>query len=438
MKIAEQSNMQEIRKTKHRLIKTYTLVMGMILTAMIGFAVIIIWRIRINAQKEEFQKNVMTMIDYLKHENVISNDWLANQEIKNHIFLHIEDNGIPLKWHASKMSATERQMLLNHVMEQSKEDGLDCTHPPVSYTDVITNYYTVRNETGEDYYASVSVIPLGPQYRSLILFQNFEENAKERKKVILIAVSSTILIWLFIWAVNRFLIESILKPIREGKKKQTEFVACASHELKAPLAVIQSSTGALLAKPDELVKYTDYIKAECRRMAHLIDDMLLLASTETNTWKMRLEPVDLNTLLLDVYEAYESVCLEHGMRITLDLGEELTVPVMADESRMSQVLMILLDNAVQYSDSREPLELKKMESRNYVYLYVIDHGIGLSEHQEEHIFDKFYRGDQAHKDHDHYGLGLSIAKELIRLQGGMLSYLNTDGGGATFQIKLSK
>lgn len=425
-------------RTKRRLIGSYTLIMGAIMTVIVIVVSGYIWKVRRDGQMDTFQNNVNILADKLKGETIVTNDWLSNQESKNHMLIYIEDNGNPLKLHGSWMSVSERQLLFDEMDERSAADGLNIRIFPVSYTEVQTRYYTCKNSSGEDYYGSVSVIPYGKQYRSFILLQNFPENAFYRSRMIEIGIMVALAAWLLTLGGNAIFVGAVLKPVSESRRKQTEFIACASHELKAPLAVIQSSSSALLVNPKELTKYSDHIRGECRRMARLIDDMLLLASTETNQWKMKLEPVGIDTLLLEVFEAYEEICVKRGMKLKIELGADLSEPVMADEARLKQVIVILLENALQYSQSKEPLEIRKTESKNYLNLYVIDHGIGITADQLKHIFEKFYRGDASHKDKAHYGLGLSIAKELVRLQGGMLNYQDTPGGGATFVIKVPK
>jgi len=426
----------ELKKTRCKLIRSYTFVLGFI-----GIIItIVVCRYIYQMKKEEeisMFTNYLTIIsDKIQGVNLIENQWLTEQELKSHSIIMILDAGIPLLEHSSWMDQSQRKILLKLLEDKMKKNGIDLYQGSSTEKEIRTRYYEL-SEADKEYLAAVSFINTGNIQRTMLVIKEKNDLREYLKHLVIIASVWTIFILNIIFLLNVWFVGVVLQPIREGKKKQTEFIACASHELKAPLAVIQASSQAMQTKPETMMKYSRQIQKECKRMAKLVDDLLLLASTETNQWRMKIEAVDLTTIILDLYEGYEAVCHEHGIRVNLDLGEKLAQPIAADEARLQQVLSVLMDNAVQYSNS-EMIEIIKKESRSYVYLLVVDHGIGIEEEKSAHIFEKFYRGDEAHNDKDHYGLGLSVARELIRMMGGMLEYAATAGGGATFIIKLRK
>jgi signal transduction histidine kinase len=108
----------------------------------------------------------------------------------------------------------------------------------------------------------------------------------------------------------------------------------------------------------------------------------------------------------------------------------------ADKDRLTQVLGILLDNAVSYSPAKSKIILRPYQKKNTFCLDVEDHGIGITDEQKEYIFNRFYRVDKARNDSSHFGLGLSVAKELMELMDGKISVKDTLGGGTTFVIEL--
>ena len=236
--------------------------------------------------------------------------------------------------------------------------------------------------------------------------------------------------------------------MERSRKRQNEFIAAASHELRSPLAVIESSVTAIAAAEENsaaprsaecLEKQTQYLKnirAECSRMAALVGDMLLLASTDAGSWSVKRETVDMDTLLIETYELYEPVCRSSGIRLFLDLPEDTLPHITGDSFRLKQLLTILLDNAVSYTPEDRGITISAAVNGKELTISVADQGCGIPPEARAHIFDRFYRGDSSRTDKRHFGLGLSIAKELAVLHGGRISVGETEGGGATFWIKL--
>ena len=174
-------------------------------------------------------------------------------------------------------------------------------------------------------------------------------------------------------------------------------------------------------------------------MSRLIGDLLLLASADANTWTVQLESLELDTLLLDVYEAHAPVYRTIGCTLRLDLPEDALPRVRGDAERLKQVLGILLDNALAYgvTDKQRTVELTAIAQRQRAVICVADHGTGLDSAQKARVFDRFFRGDASRGSKEHFGLGLSIARELVALQKGTLELLDTPGGGCTFRITLN-
>lgn len=173
-------------------------------------------------------------------------------------------------------------------------------------------------------------------------------------------------------------------------------------------------------------------------MSSLVDDLLILSSTETKTWRMVMEKVELDTILLDIYEDLLPICKEANMGLTISLPETLLPSVNADAMRLKQIIVILLNNAIQYSKSVKRLLLRAYTSKHYVYIQVVDYGVGIPDEEKTAVFEKFYQMDSSHNDRKHYGLGLSIARELVKMHQGLLLLEDTEGGGCTFTIKLPK
>lgn len=250
------------------------------------------------------------------------------------------------------------------------------------------------------------------------------------------------LIWFIMLAVmygmSRFLIQKAIIPVETSMKSQKDFIAAASHELKAPLAVIQVSAESLQSaeiNPSEQPKKM-IILEECDRMSHLIQSLLALASSDAGNWKMDIKETDMDTLLIETWETWQSPCRQKGITLDLNLKEECYPQILCDKEHIGQVLGILLDNAINYAPLGTSIELGAADDGKQFEFYVIDHGPGIPDSEKDKVFERFYRGDPSRTDKNHYGLGLCIAKEIIKLHDGNIEITDTPGGGCTFTISL--
>ena len=239
--------------------------------------------------------------------------------------------------------------------------------------------------------------------------------------------------------VSRFLLKKALEPTERVMQSQKEFVASASHELKAPLAVIVANVENMQheAQNEGLQGNLKVIDSECMRMSRLIKDMLLLASSDAEKWTIHTSEVNVDTLLISLYEAYEPRCMKKKIKLTLDLGEELFPVIMTDKERLFQLLSIYLDNALHYSPEGKEIQIRVDMSSKELMFWIADHGIGVEEKDKPFIFDRFYCADQSHTDKSHFGLGLSIAKELAQMLQGKIGMEDTPGGEASFFFTLA-
>ena len=124
------------------------------------------------------------------------------------------------------------------------------------------------------------------------------------------------------------------------------------------------------------------------------------------------------------------------MSLSLDLTEDNYTPILCDPIRMEQVLAILLNNAISYSSSPNSIELSLKQVGKKVRFQVIDHGIGIPKDQHDKVFKRFYRADASRHETNHFGLGLSIAKEIINAHNGSIRINDTPGGGTTVSVWL--
>lgn len=245
-----------------------------------------------------------------------------------------------------------------------------------------------------------------------------------------IDLTALVLLLLFSW----FYTGRMLSPIENNRTKQMQFVASASHELRSPLAVMLSSADAMaVADEEDRPGFHEMIKAEGQRMSRLVNDMLSLASADNQSWSMHFEKVSLDTLFSEVYGRYHMLAKKKGLKLHISLPEcEENPIVLCDGQRLEQVLDILLDNAVSYTPQGGTILLGYEKDGTKWKFFVADSGPGIPDKWKERIFDRFFRGDASRKEKKHFGLGLSIAGEIVRLHKGKIWVEDRKGGGSVF------
>lgn len=242
-----------------------------------------------------------------------------------------------------------------------------------------------------------------------------------------------------IFFLSKILIRMAVKPTEQAIQSQKDFIAAVSHECKAPLAAILSSAEMIAAvpnTPDAVKDHTHVIDLEVSRMSRLIGDLLLLSSLDAGNWSFHMEEINIDTLLINLYTKYEQICRKKNILLQLNIPDECCPPFYSDEDRLNQVISIFLDNAISYSPSESEISLNASVEKNKLVITIIDHGIGISGKDKPFIFNRFYQCDKSRTQREHFGLGLSIANDLVNKLEGKIQLFDTAGGGCTFKIFL--
>lgn len=268
------------------------------------------------------------------------------------------------------------------------------------------------------------------------------DNEEETLDHLLTALTSASLIGLALtFFGSLFLADRALVPIKKSWQRQRDFVADASHELRTPLAVIQTNLELVLGNPEETVssqnKWLENILAENRRMAKLVDDLLLLARADSEQETMEMKKFCLTTALMEVIEPFKPVA--SGLGIQLSEGLAPMVNLIGDENRIRQLAVILIDNALKHTPNGGKVKVALKHFENTIELMVSDTGEGIEPIHLDKIFQRFYRVDKARsRESGSTGLGLAIADWIVKTHGGFIKVNSSPGVGTTFTILLPK
>jgi signal transduction histidine kinase len=229
-----------------------------------------------------------------------------------------------------------------------------------------------------------------------------------------------------------------LGPIREGFEAQRRFVADASHELRTPAALIRANAEVLeregLVAEDGRPLVADVI-AEADRLGGLVGDLLQLAAWDDMRLDLTSVPLDAAALASDTVRGATALAAERDVRLELDAP--VPAPAMADRDRLIQLLLILVDNAVDHSPRGTTVTVRVAKTGGHVRLQVDDQGPGIPEAERERIFEPFTRlkGTTRHGSGG-TGLGLAIARRITNAMGGTIRAESPAGGGARFTVTL--
>ncbi len=230
-----------------------------------------------------------------------------------------------------------------------------------------------------------------------------------------------------------------MRPILKSWQQQQDFVNNAAHELRTPMAVIQGKLENMLMKPEATVR--DQSNAiilslsEVRRLTSLTNNMLTLAKSGSNMTKIEKKATNVSEFLGEIIAPYEEMAQFDGKKVTLNV--DVDQEVFIDQKRIHQLLVLLLDNALKYSDEGALVSVKAGIEKKKFILSVADTGRGISDEAKKHVFDRFYREDKTgNRETGGTGLGLSIAEWVVQAHGGKITVLDNTPQGTIFRTAL--
>ncbi len=262
-------------------------------------------------------------------------------------------------------------------------------------------------------------------------------NTQETMQTLLIAlVSVGIAVLIIIYIISIYFANRSIKPLEEVWNKQKQFVADATHELKTPLTIINANIDAIEvnknAKVKEQEKWLKHIKAETKGMNKLINELLMSAKNEEEKYK--LVNINLGQTLKEIITSVEAIVFEKDIKLKVDIAEEITVNT--EPEKLRQVIIILIDNAIKYTNNSGEINVSLRKSKKQIELSITNTGEGISKEDLPHIFDRFYKCDKSRTENNSYGLGLFIAKTIVTKLGGKITAISIPKEITEFIIKL--
>lgn len=234
-----------------------------------------------------------------------------------------------------------------------------------------------------------------------------------------------------------FLARIALRPVEDSWKKQKQFVADASHELKTPLSVILANTDILASHKEETVesqmKWVENTRAEAVRMAELVNQLLFLAKNDDGL-KVQMQDVNFSNCVEGIVLGYDAVFYEKKHKFSYEVTPD--VWVVGNEGQLKQLVTILLDNANKYSKGEGNITLRLQNNGKHCTLTVANDSEQLSEEQLSHLFDRFYTVDNSrNKNNGGNGLGLNIAQVICQTHNGSIR-VSCENGRTAFEVAL--
>jgi len=275
------------------------------------------------------------------------------------------------------------------------------------------------------------------EYGSVLVFLDYSIEEKMINPLLFVSAFVSIITLGLIFVISIFLANRSIRPIKKSWERQAAFIADASHELRTPLAVVTSNLDVVLENENETIKsqekWLGNIQSELERMKRLVDDLLFLARADAED-EVSKDYYDLSGLLVKIYDSFMPLAKNKGLNLTLNIKEN--VIVYGNESRIKQLITIMLDNAIKYTDCGQ-VELKLKSSSSMYHLSIIDTGEGIPKEFINKVFDRFYRVDKSRsRAYGGSGLGLAIAKCIVDEHKGTINIISEVDKGTEVNVFL--
>ncbi|HMH85057.1 MAG TPA: HAMP domain-containing sensor histidine kinase [Gemmatimonadaceae bacterium] len=226
------------------------------------------------------------------------------------------------------------------------------------------------------------------------------------------------------------LVRKSTAPIERSMEFMRRFMADAAHELRTPITILRTRAEVALQQPRDAENYVSALRgveAEARRLGGIVDSLLVLARADAGERQIDKERIFLDDIAIDAASAAQIVARQKKVLVTVDEFEE--APVLGDATLIRQLMMIVLDNAVKFTDAGGQVHVRVSMHEGAPTFVVEDTGIGIRQEELSRVFQRFFRGETARSRTDGAGLGLSIASWIAREHGAEISLSSEPGKG---------
>ena len=228
-------------------------------------------------------------------------------------------------------------------------------------------------------------------------------------------------------------------PVERSIEYMRRFMADAAHELRTPITILRTRAEIALQQsrePDDYVSALRGVEAEARRLGGIVDSLLVLARADTGERQIERERIFLDDIAVDAASAARVIARQKGVDVKVEEFEE--APVTGDPTLIRQLIMILLDNAVKFTDAGGEVTVGVAMRESTPTLVVEDTGIGIRQDELSHVFQRFFRGENARSRTDGAGLGLSIASWIAREHGAEIALQSKQSKGTKVIVTFPK
>lgn len=231
-------------------------------------------------------------------------------------------------------------------------------------------------------------------------------------------------------------LNSTFARLESAFEQQKQFASDAAHELRTPVSVILSQTQTALSRERDAASYRQTVEAcqrAAQRMRKLIESLLALARFDAGQEVLKRLDFDLATTVREATDLVQPLAAEKSVQVSATADP---LPITGDPERLSQVILNLLTNAVQFSKPAGEVHVKLAAENGLAILTVADEGQGISAADLPNIFRRFYRADKSRTGSGNTGLGLAISKAIVEAHGGTIEATSTENAGSTFTVRL--
>ena len=421
--------------SRRKLTLLYSIVMIIFLVVLI-FAMhkTMEWSITSEQARElmDTASNVAEAQEYFnQHPEIVLDDTIAYKSTNDRLFFYVFDNEGRLLNFARASFRIEPFILDTIAQEKVEPDGVTVFSKPGSENTRKARIMLTAQQVRDDEGHATQTVYVGKDVTAMY-------NGMEKATYALAFLGAIALVIATI--VGHILSGKAMIPLRQAYEKQRQFAADASHELRTPLSVVMASAELLQNDPSIqspfLRQVIDDVRDEVKKMTKLVSDLLVVARSDNKALKLKPQKFNLSALIEQTARLMQP--LAEQKKIDLQAENLPKVEIQADEQKIRQLVLILVDNAVKYTPDGGRVSVRyESTEKGRVRFSVSDTGIGIAKEDQAKVFDRFYRVDKARsREMGGNGLGLAIAQEIVHLHKGRIWIQSELGQGTTFFVEL--